>query len=331
MAKLTPENKGNHFTCFVACAFGRPDVDQKYKVIASVLKSIGVSAKRVDRLHFNSKIDGKIVDLMNSCDFGIADLTYARPSVYYEAGYIHGLGKQVVFTCRQDHFDSVDDYLRVHFDLRSFNIVGWKSDEKFERELKARVKATILPLQKIKTDLQEVKQQEHSFGQLSLIEKLKLIEEQAKQTFEEFGWIVYNAEAPGEYQKFIHENEMLGFRSRPREQKKRLIAFFKPSYTKQDLRDIWNHHRTRLLIAMHLPDLKSLKSNYEPKVEPSTRILCCLAKLSDSTFMAFHNNYSKVDSTKRIFYSERHSETVIVIDNIKSQEDFKKRLEGVLN
>jgi nucleoside 2-deoxyribosyltransferase len=48
---------------------------------------------RVDQIEHNDDIDDKIIELIKKCDFCIADLTYARPSVYYEAGYVYGLKK----------------------------------------------------------------------------------------------------------------------------------------------------------------------------------------------------------------------------------------------
>ena len=72
--------------CFVACAFGHPEVDAIFVSMKKILSAVGVEAQRVDRITHNSKIDTKIIELIKKCDFGIADLTYARPSVYYEAG-----------------------------------------------------------------------------------------------------------------------------------------------------------------------------------------------------------------------------------------------------
>ena len=59
--------------CFVACAFGHSDVNAKFNVIKRVLKSLGITVRRVDRIEFNSKIDNKILELINKCDFGIGD------------------------------------------------------------------------------------------------------------------------------------------------------------------------------------------------------------------------------------------------------------------
>src|SRR5262245_31154821 len=80
--------------CFIASALGRPDVDAVYdKCVIPVLERLRVAVSRVDRVEHNDDIDDKIFALLDAADFAIADLSYARPSVYYEAGYAAGAGK----------------------------------------------------------------------------------------------------------------------------------------------------------------------------------------------------------------------------------------------
>ena len=55
----------------------------------------------------------------------VADLTFARPSVYFEAGVAHGMGVHIILTCRSDHNRGTDDAQRVHFDLEQFKISYW--------------------------------------------------------------------------------------------------------------------------------------------------------------------------------------------------------------
>jgi nucleoside 2-deoxyribosyltransferase len=74
--------------CFVAMAFGQEDTD-------------GINAQRVDRIEHNDKIDTKIISEIEAADLVTADLTYARPSVYFEAGYAQR-AIPVIFTARPD-------------------------------------------------------------------------------------------------------------------------------------------------------------------------------------------------------------------------------------
>lgn len=98
-------------------------------VIAPTLSKLNIIPTRVDRIVHNSDINTKILDLINRADFGVIDLTYARPSVYYEAGYLEGQGKSVIYIVRDDHFrrKATDDNGNeiVHFDLSVRNIIPW--------------------------------------------------------------------------------------------------------------------------------------------------------------------------------------------------------------
>jgi nucleoside 2-deoxyribosyltransferase len=139
--------------CFVASAFDRDDVDAIFdKAICPVLKAVNCDPKRVDRVEHNDDIDNKIFELMDSCDFCIADLTHARPSVYYEAGYIFGTRRPVIYVVRSDHFKHLEQdtagNLRIHFDLQMKNIIGWaEANDTFRRKLSSRVRHIVRPLQ----------------------------------------------------------------------------------------------------------------------------------------------------------------------------------------
>src|SRR5205823_4141898 len=110
--------------CFVAMAFGRPDTDQWYKqTLEPLLRRHNISPRRVDLINHNDDVDDKILDELQKADMAIADLTYARPSAYFEAGYAIGSGRRVIFTCRSDHLkQGATDPHRIHFDLQMKNI-----------------------------------------------------------------------------------------------------------------------------------------------------------------------------------------------------------------
>ncbi|MDD9797634.1 MAG: hypothetical protein OXT03_00745, partial [Alphaproteobacteria bacterium] len=77
--------------------------------------------------------------------------------VYYEAGFAHGLNKQVIFTVREDCAD------HVHFDTRQFNHIIWEEKDNeflvkngeertFGEALVNRIKANIPPLEQDRQD-----------------------------------------------------------------------------------------------------------------------------------------------------------------------------------
>jgi nucleoside 2-deoxyribosyltransferase len=83
--------------CFVACAFSKEEIDNLYENgIIPALDQLDIKGLKVDKLNHNEKIDQKIIDLINKSEFGISDLTYARPSVYFESGILEGQKKPVI-------------------------------------------------------------------------------------------------------------------------------------------------------------------------------------------------------------------------------------------
>jgi hypothetical protein len=109
--------------CFVAMAFGHKDTDAIFRALRRTLGPLGVNAQRVDRIEHNDNIDTRIISEIEAADLVIADLTYARPSVYFEAGYAQR-AIPVMFTARSDHFRERDNdpngNRHVHFDLKMF-------------------------------------------------------------------------------------------------------------------------------------------------------------------------------------------------------------------
>lgn len=53
----------------------------------------------------------------------------ARRSVYYEAGFAHGLGCEVIFTCRKK------DVGDLHFDTRQYPHIVWEAADDLRRNL----------------------------------------------------------------------------------------------------------------------------------------------------------------------------------------------------
>lgn len=168
-------------TCFVACAFGKKDVDKFYsKILYPLLRSMDIVLLRVDKINHNGNIDQKIISLIKNCDFGIADLSYARPSVYYEAGYLHGLKKDVVFTARRDHFSpKIEDehgIFKIHFDLLTKNIIAWnKFDSALKKKIKNRVELISKPIIEEKNKFLKESKEREAFLRTSISDRIKLL------------------------------------------------------------------------------------------------------------------------------------------------------------
>lgn len=169
--------------CFIASAFGKNDTDITFtKVIQPVLLQRNIAVQRVDRIEHNDDIDDKIRELIEDCDFCIADLTYARPSVYYEAGRVHGMEKPVIFLARSDHFKRRNDdsygNFRIHFDLQMKNIIQWTvPTAALQKRLGSRVDIVTKPLLKMLREDETNKEAQASFSMLPQQEKLYTIVE----------------------------------------------------------------------------------------------------------------------------------------------------------
>ena len=111
----------------------------------------GYDAVRIDRKEHNNKIDDEIIAEIRRSKFVVADFTselldhptsgeitnVARGGVYFEAGFAKGLGKDVIWTVREDVLPF------VHFDTRQFAHIVWKDTADLRNKLALRISATL--------------------------------------------------------------------------------------------------------------------------------------------------------------------------------------------
>ena len=136
-------------TVFVAQSFNE-DILKIYKEIYEpVINSFNLSPILISNLELKENVDESILIQISNCRFLICDLTYARPSVYFECGYATGKDIKIIFTCRDDHNSDNESFNaknnKVHFDIRNRKISFWNKDnlENFKEELKNRIKIFI--------------------------------------------------------------------------------------------------------------------------------------------------------------------------------------------
>lgn len=175
--------KSKQFKCFIAMAFDRQDTDLVYsRYIEPVLKKLNVIPIIINRQEDNRDINFQIIDQLNNCDFCIADLTYTRPSVYYEAGYAQKF-LEVVYIVRADHLDKNQPEDRtVHFDLKMKPLIKWKNpdDINFPQKLEKRLVKTVLRnlSEKFEKDINQKKEQ-NEFISKSLNNRLEILRKNA--------------------------------------------------------------------------------------------------------------------------------------------------------
>lgn len=126
---------------FVAMWFD-PSIDEAWEEgIKLGIEDAGYEAVRIDQKEHNNKIDDEIIAEIRRSRFVVADFTQgekgARGGVYYEAGFAHGLGIEVIFTCREDALQN------VHFDTRQYNHIVWETPGELRQRLAARISAVI--------------------------------------------------------------------------------------------------------------------------------------------------------------------------------------------
>lgn len=183
----------NQLKCFVASAFGRDDVDEIYKTILEPLFGTKNNIKliRVDLINHNKEITTKIIELINDSDFGIIDLTYARPSVYYEAGYLEGQKKPVIYIVKDDHFqrkrkDKFGNEI-VHFDLSVKNIIKWTQ---LQQKLRPRINLVTRPIIRRRHDQIEDLLSKTEFDKLSLRDHCTQIQQNVSRHLQNLGFKV---------------------------------------------------------------------------------------------------------------------------------------------
>jgi hypothetical protein len=99
------------------------------------ITAAGYEPLRIDRKEHDKKIDDQIIAEIRRSAFVVADFTEHRGGVYYEAGFAHGLGRDVIFTCQREHMD------KLHFDVRQYNTIAWERAQDIVAPLQNRILA----------------------------------------------------------------------------------------------------------------------------------------------------------------------------------------------
>lgn len=131
------ENLGDQSSSvFIAMAFS-PTRDQFERAISEAIKEAGYVPVRVDQVEHINKIDDEIIARIRAAKFLVADFTMQRNGVYFEAGFMLGLGRPVIWLC-----DKAELSL-VHFDTRQYNMIDYEGAEDLRRRLQLRIQAVL--------------------------------------------------------------------------------------------------------------------------------------------------------------------------------------------
>jgi hypothetical protein len=126
-------------TAFVAMSFDKSMDPFWEQGLEPGFKDCGYEPVRVDRREHNGDICDYMIAEIRKSKFMVADFTGQKAGVYFEAGFMMGLGRPVIFTCRADEIE------KAHFDTSHYNHVTWDTPADLRAKLKARIEATIVP------------------------------------------------------------------------------------------------------------------------------------------------------------------------------------------
>jgi hypothetical protein len=101
------------------------------------IEGAGYEALRIDRVEHVGKIDDEIIAQIRRSAFVVADFSGHRGGVYYEAGFAHGLGLPVFFTCHEKCMKT------LHFDIRQYNTIVWRRPGSLKAALQNRILAVL--------------------------------------------------------------------------------------------------------------------------------------------------------------------------------------------
>ncbi|MEA2095706.1 MAG: hypothetical protein U9P73_03285, partial [Candidatus Cloacimonadota bacterium] len=114
---------------FVIISF-QDDMNPVFDGIKAAGDTFGLNVKRVKDVIGDYKITDQVIQMINSANFIVTDLTHERPNIYFELGYARGLGKTVITIARKG--------TNVHFDVKDWNYIEYTDSRVLEEDLRKR-------------------------------------------------------------------------------------------------------------------------------------------------------------------------------------------------
>lgn len=122
---------------FVAMWFDSSTAELYDNAIRPAIIEAGYEPLRIDRHEHVNRIDDEIIGQIRRSRFIVADFTGQRHGVYFEAGLMMGLGRNVIWMCNKQELLNHN----LHFDVRQYNFIDWDSIEDARARLRNRILA----------------------------------------------------------------------------------------------------------------------------------------------------------------------------------------------
>jgi hypothetical protein len=141
VAELKSQNKNIGHFAFMAMEYDNQEQDEIFKdYLLPAVAQTGFELKLLKNLLGAGLIDNQLRVQIRRAKFLIADLTNKNLGAYWEAGYAEGLGKQVIYLCKESEFKEI----KTHFDTNHHTTIRWDKENMSQavEELKATIRAT---------------------------------------------------------------------------------------------------------------------------------------------------------------------------------------------